>query len=78
MNLKDNYWNHTPVFWKKVGDAIFALGTTITGATILNGSTAWALTSLALTWLGKTITNFATVDGKTSSEDRAGLTNDQK
>jgi len=62
MSIKNDYWGHTPVFWKKVGDAIFALGTTITGATILMDNTTWALISLALTWIGKTITNFATTD----------------
>jgi hypothetical protein len=61
MSLKDDYWGHTPVFWKKVGDAILALGTAITGATIYENPD-WAMASLILTWVGKTITNFASSD----------------
>lgn len=60
--MKLKYWHPTPVFWRKVGDAILGLGTTFTGYEILMQNQQWALVSLVITWLGKTITNFATED----------------
>lgn len=54
-----SYYKPTPVFWRKIGDAILGLGTTFTGYEILMQNESWALVSLVITWLGKTITNFA-------------------
>lgn len=61
MSLIDNYEKPTPNKWRKVGDSIALLGTTITGYAIIQHE-GWAIVSLILTWAGKTITEFATDD----------------
>lgn len=57
--VKLSYWHPTPVFWRKIGDTVLSAGTLITGYNILADDKGWAIASLALTFLGKTITNFA-------------------
>lgn len=58
--LKDNYYKPTPEKWRKIGDSILGLGTIVT---IISGiyKNPWlAVASASLTWIGKTLTNFAT------------------
>jgi hypothetical protein len=55
----NDYWKPTPVFWRKVGASINALGTAITGYAIFQDQ-GWAIASLLFTWIGTTITDFAT------------------
>lgn len=55
------YYKSTPVIWRKIGDSILLLGTAITTyqLTYHSENTKLALATLLITWLGKTITNFA-------------------
>lgn len=55
------YFARTPIFWKKTGDSILLLGTTLS-ATFAGMEVAkeWIILSVILSWLGKTVTNFFT------------------
>lgn len=59
MSLKENYWGHTPVFWKKIGESVRALGMGITAMTIYADNHNAAFVCLIATWAGNTIINFA-------------------
>jgi hypothetical protein len=61
--LHDKYKRPTPEAWRKVGDSLLLIGSTITTYAILDGDKTFAIISLACTVLGKIITNFTT-DGK--------------
>lgn len=54
-----SYKAPTPNKWRKVGDAIMGLGTVATAVSAFTASPWVVLISAALTWAGKTITNFA-------------------
>lgn len=66
------YYQPTPKKWRKLGDSILFAGTTMTGYAIMNESHTFALISLSLTVLGKTLTNFATDDDTSDSSDNIG------
>jgi len=55
----ESYKAPTPHKWRKVGDAIMGLGTVITAISAFTASPWITLISAALTWAGKTMTNFA-------------------
>lgn len=57
MKLKERYWASTPIFWRKVGDGLLAAGTSITGFAIYEEMKWVAISALALTIIGKFITN---------------------
>jgi hypothetical protein len=57
--LKENYQAPTPLNWRIIGDAILGLGTVITVISGVVNNPWLAVTSAALTWIGKTLTNFA-------------------
>ncbi len=55
-----NYYKNTPAKWRKIGDALLAVSTTITGFAIYEQSKWVALSALILGVLGKFLTNFFT------------------
>jgi len=60
QQLKENYKAPTPLNWRLIGDAILGLGS-VTSAVFVVVKNPWlAIASTALTWIGKTLTNFAT------------------
>jgi hypothetical protein len=63
MDLKplNDYWKNTPVLWRKVGDSVLVLGTTLTATFAgMEVDKSWIIASAVLTALGKTLTNFFT------------------
>jgi len=66
------YYQPTPTRWRKIGDSILFAGTTMTGYGIIHESHTFALVSLALTVIGKTLTNFFTEDDPSDSSDNIG------
>lgn len=66
MNIKklhSKYAGPTPVIWRKIGDSLLLIGSTITTYAILDGDKTFAIISLICTIVGKIITNF-TSDAK--------------
>ena len=57
MNLK-NYSKSTPRKWKKLGDALLGVSTTITGFSLYNDMKEVAIAALIIGSVGKFITNF--------------------
>jgi hypothetical protein len=63
IKLKERYYNPTPKKWRKLGDALLAIGVTLTGYAIADDWDKWIqITSLILTVIGKFLTNFFTED----------------
>ena len=63
MKLIENYRKPTPKKWRKLGDALLAVGTTITSYAVIEEYSKWiSLTALGITILGKFITNFFSED----------------
>jgi hypothetical protein len=58
--MMSNYYKNTPAKWRKIGDALLAVSTTITGFAIYEQSKWVALSALILGVLGKFLTNFFT------------------
>ena len=58
-NLQKRYASPTPKFFRKLGDSLLLVGSTITGYAVFEGSKTFAIISLIATVLGKVITNFA-------------------
>lgn len=58
MKLKEKYQAPTPAKWRKLGDALLSVGTTITGFAIYEEMKWVAITALAITVVGKFLTNF--------------------
>ena len=61
MNLKETFQNYqkpTPKKWRKLGDALLSVGTTITGFAIYEEAKWVALIALTVTVTGKFLTNF--------------------
>lgn len=61
-NLGQLYSSPTPKKWRKIGDALLAMSTTITGFAIYEEAKWVAITALVLGSLGKFITNFFSED----------------
>lgn len=60
MTLIDKYHKPTPVFWRKVGDAILLFGTTLTTTfASMEVGKGWVIAASLLTAMGKIVTNFA-------------------
>jgi hypothetical protein len=59
-NIAKNYYKPTPTFWRKVGDAMLTVGTTVTGISAFTMPPIVTAIAAGLTCLGKIITNFAT------------------
>lgn len=66
------YYQPVPKKWRKIGDSILFAGTTMTGYGIIHESHTFALISLALTVIGKTLTNFFTEDEPSDRSDNIG------
>jgi hypothetical protein len=62
------YTNSTPVLWRKIGDTLLLVGSTITTYAILEGDKVFAVISLVCTVLGKIITNLTQDAPKQDSE----------
>lgn len=61
--LGELYGSPTPKKWRKLGDALLAVSTTITGYAIADDMSKWiSLTALGLGVVGKFLTNFFTED----------------
>jgi hypothetical protein len=56
--MKQNYYSPTPKKWRKLGDALLGVSTTITGFAIYENEKWIALTALVLGVIGKFLTNF--------------------
>ena len=52
------YYSNTPIFWRKLGDALLGVSTTITGCAIYAGNNTLAYIALSLGVIGKFLTNF--------------------
>lgn len=62
-SIKEMYSSPTPKKWRKLGDALLAVSTTITGYAIADDMSKWvSLSALALGVIGKFLTNFFTED----------------
>jgi len=58
--VRKDYKSPTPLPWRNIGDAIMGLGTVVSTISAFTASPWVTVVSVALTWLGKTLTNFAT------------------
>ena len=58
--IVENYRAPTPLNWRIIGDAILGLGTVVTVVSGIIKNPWLAVASAGLTWIGKTLTNFAT------------------
>lgn len=58
--LGKNYAQPTPKKWRKLGDALLSVGTTITGFAIYEDEKWVAIVALIVTVFGKFLTNFFT------------------
>jgi hypothetical protein len=61
MKLK-NYYNPTPQKWRKIGDALLGVSTTITGFAIYEELKWVAITALLAGVVGKFLSNFFSED----------------
>ena len=56
-----SYFQPTPALFRKIGDSILLLGTTLSATFAVAEMGKWFVVStVLLTWFGKTITNFFT------------------
>ena len=62
---KSNYYKPTPNKWRKLGDTLLAVSTTITGYSLYVDLKWVAATALALGVVGKFLTDFFTDDSTT-------------
>ncbi len=69
------YYKPTPVKWRKLGDALLAVSTAITGFALYQDVQWVALTSLITGVIGKFLTNFFSEDGTKSRKQRRGRKN---
>jgi hypothetical protein len=56
--MKKNYYSPTPKKWRKLGDALLAVSTAVTGYAMYENVKWVALTALITGVLGKFLTNF--------------------
>jgi len=56
--IKNKYYSPTPVKWRKLGDALLGVSTTITGFAIYEEIKWIAISALILGVIGKFLTNF--------------------
>lgn len=60
MALKEKYYAPTPTKWRKLGDALLGVSTTITGFAIYEETKWIAITALVIGVAGKFLSNFFT------------------
>lgn len=58
FDMKKNYYRPTPIRWRKLGDALLGVSTTITGFAIYEEAKWVAIVALATGVVGKFLTNF--------------------
>jgi hypothetical protein len=58
FDMKRNYYSPTPKKWRKLGDALLGVSTTITGFAIYEEAKWIAITALVFGVIGKFLTNF--------------------
>ena len=58
MKHVKHYYKPTPIKWRKLGDALLGISTTITGFAIYEEVKWLAISALALGVIGKFLTNF--------------------
>jgi hypothetical protein len=68
--MKQNYWHPTPKKWRKLGDALLASSTAITGFALYENVKWVALTALITGVVGKFLTNFFAEDIQTNKRGR--------
>jgi hypothetical protein len=56
--MKQNYFSPTPTKWRKLGDALLGVSTTITGFAIYEEAKWVAIAALLMGVVGKFLTNF--------------------
>jgi hypothetical protein len=56
--MKQNYFSPTPTKWRKLGDALLGVSTTITGFAIYEEAKWVAIAALLFGVVGKFLTNF--------------------
>ena len=59
---KGKYWKPTPVFWRKLGDSLLAVGGMAGLVTIAGGEKWLGIGFVACSILGKFLTNFFKVE----------------
>ena len=64
MKKLNKYYSPTPVKWRKLGDALLGVSTTITGFSIYNDMKEVAIAALVLGSIGKFLSNFFTEESK--------------
>ncbi len=65
----NNYVKSTPVFWRKMGDSILIMGTTLTATFAgMEIHKEWIIAAAFFTALGKMITNLFSEDNKPNNE----------
>lgn len=60
MEAMKNYYKPTPVKWRKIGDSLLMIGSTVTGFSAFTMPPIVTAIAAGLTCLGKIITNFTT------------------
>lgn len=60
--MKENYYSPTPKKWRKLGDALLGVSTTITGFAIYEDIKWVAIAALLTGVVGKFLTNFFSKD----------------
>lgn len=60
MQLIRNYYSPTPAKWRKIGDTLLAVSSTVTGYSVYNQMKSIAITALCLGVVGKFLSNFFT------------------
>jgi hypothetical protein len=58
--VQNTYYLPTPVLWRKIGDSLLLLGSTLTGISAFTMPPIVTAIAAGLTFVGKVITNFAT------------------
>lgn len=58
FDMKTNYYKPTPAKWRKLGDALLGVSTTITGFAIYEEAKWVAISALIFGVIGKFLTNF--------------------
>lgn len=62
IRMKKNYYSPTPKKWRKLGDALLGVSTTITGFAIYEEIKWLAMTALITGVIGKFLTNLFSED----------------
>lgn len=56
--VKNKYYLPTPVLWRKIGDSLLLIGSTVTGISAFTMPPVVTAIAAGLTCIGKIITNF--------------------